>query len=80
VVAAYASLTQETGSFEGTLLSDVLHLGARPDAVTGRGREQVVDELALRLSPGAPAALLRHDQHADLPRADPAAFVLAPVN
>jgi hypothetical protein len=80
VLTAHASLADKTGTFESALLGDVLHLGACPDAIARRAREQVVDELALRLGSRAAAPMLGHDQGPDLPHPRAPTFVLPPVN
>jgi len=62
VVATKQSFLTEPAAFKGTLLSDVLDLGAGPDAVCGRRGEQVVDQQAVGGGPGTPATHAWNDR------------------
>jgi hypothetical protein len=80
VVTTQASFTCEPNTLECTLLSDVLDLGAAPDAMARCRCEQVVDQLTLRITARTLASKLRCEQDSDLPNPGAAAFVLSPVD
>lgn len=80
VSPADASFTKQSGTFERTLLGDVVDLCSGPDAMTWRRREQIVHELPLSGSAIGSSPILGCYQYADLPDAWPGTIVLSPVD
>lgn len=69
-IAAEDPFTREPHAFERSLLGHVVEFGTCLKAVNGCGREQIVDELALGVSPDPAASVLGEyaDPNLEVPR------------